>query len=111
MKHTSQPQWTYNEFLAFLLLYAAHADLKVTEEEKEMLLEKISGNDYEHIRRKFMKENDYQRLQTILSCSDFYKDEASKDQLLKDLRDMFLADEKYTSIEKAVFMGLRRILQ
>jgi hypothetical protein len=71
----------------------------------------IDENDYKHLLKQFKKENDYQRLQTIQSCSEFYKDEASKDQLLKDLRDMFLADEKYSSIEKAVFMGLRRILK
>lgn len=103
--------WTYKEFLAYLLLYAANADFVVTEEEKEMLFSRIYTQEYEIIHKDFENENDYTRLQTIISFREkYYKDEVSREKLLKDLKDMFLADQKYNSVEKAIFMGLRKIL-
>ena len=38
------------------------------------------------------------------------KDLSAQGKLMNDLKDMFLADEKYSSEEKGIFMGLRRIL-
>ena len=40
------PKWNFEEFTTFLLLYASHADLDLSEEEEEMLKKKL-----EHIRK------------------------------------------------------------
>lgn len=106
-----KPDWTYNEFLAYLLLYAANADFVVNEDEKEILFSKVKLEEYNHIRRAFEEGNDYDNLQTIISFrEEYYNDEESVDKLLMDLKDIFLADHDYPSVERAIFIGLRRIL-
>ena len=69
---TQKPNWTYNEFLAYLLLYAANADLGVNRDEKEMLFSKVSFEDYKHIRKVFEDASDYESLQTILTFREEY---------------------------------------
>lgn len=103
--------WSYNDFMAFLLMYAASADFQLADEEKEMLFSKVDLKDYRHVHRLFERQNDYQRLETIRSFRGrYYKNEADREKLLKELKDMFLADNRYDSVEKGFFMGLRRIL-
>lgn len=104
--------WTYEDFMAYVLLYAASANLEINDDEKKILFSKVKYNEYEHVQNVFENENDYDRLQTIQLFRDkYYNDEAALDKLFKNLKEMFLADEKYDSIEKAFFMGLRRILK
>lgn len=104
--------WTYQEFLAYLLLYAANADQVVTTEENDILLSKVRYNEYEHIRKCFDSENDTNHIETISSFRDqYFSNEEAKDNLFKDLKEMFLADETYDTIEKAMFMGLRKNLK
>ena len=98
--------WTYLEFLAYLLLFAANADLETREEEKEVLLIKVNSEEYDRVLKHFEKDNDSLRLQTIKSFREkYYKDPAAQERLMNDLKDMFLADEKYSS-EKKAFHGL-----
>ena len=47
----------------------------------------------------------------MLFKEDYYKDEASVEKLLNDLKDIFLADHDYDSAEQAIFIGLKRILK
>jgi len=104
--------WSYNEFLAYLLLYAASADFEITEEEKEVLFSKVNEEEYKHIVKDFNAVNDWDRLQAIISFREqYYNDEAAREKLFKDLKEMFLADEKYTNLERCVFIGLSRILR
>jgi hypothetical protein len=106
-----KPDWTYNEFLAFILLYAAHADFDVTREEKEILFSKVGVDEYRSIKKSFDSKNDYERLQTIkLFREDYFSDDAGIEKLLSDLKELFLADEEYNSVENAVFLGLKRNL-
>lgn len=106
-----KPNWSYNEFLAYLLLYAANADFEVSKEEKEVLLSFVDKHDYKAVLKDFESRNDYERLQFIeMFKEDYYNNDMALEKLLADLKEVFLADDQYNSIEKAVFMGLRRIL-
>lgn len=108
---SDKPQWSYNEFLAYLLLYAANADFEINEEERKLLLSGLNTYDYNKISKAFDKCNDYERLQIIGTYRDlYYPDDESKEKILNDLRNVFLADEEYNSVERAVFMGLRKVL-
>lgn len=106
------PSWSYNDFLAYLLLFAAVADFKITPEEKEFLFSRVDIDNYEHIHKEFDKANDYERLQTIMSFREkYFGTDEQKLGLFNDLKDMFLADDHYPSVEKAIFTGLKRILK
>ena len=42
----SDLKWSYNEFLAFLLIYIAHVDMEFAEEEKAMIKTKFGEDIY-----------------------------------------------------------------
>ncbi len=82
---TQKENWSYKDFLAYLLLYAASADLKVTEQEKEMLFSKVNVEEYDHVQKHFEKENDYSRLQTIQSFrKKYYDNDKSIEKLFRE---------------------------
>ena len=106
-----KPDWTYKEFLAFVLLYAAKADFNVSKEEKQLLYSKVSKDEYRSIKKDYERWNDSKCLEKIkLFREDYFSSDEDLDSLLKDLKEMFLADEEYNSVENAIFIGLRRNL-
>ena len=59
--------WTQQEFMAYLLLYAAHADIEYSEEERNYILSRIEYRVYRRIFKEFSLDNGYQQIQKILA--------------------------------------------
>jgi uncharacterized tellurite resistance protein B-like protein len=60
-----------DDFTCYLLTYVAEADLKVTPAEKDLILEHVTPEKYEVIKRFIDNRSDYENLQLI----DYYKNE------------------------------------
>lgn len=107
--HTTN--WTKEELYAYILIYCAAADFIETEEEKEFLLEKIDIPNYKELHKEFEKDNDYSRIQKILKTLESLdiKDETI-DDLFKDIKDLFLADDDYSILEQNLMRELKRLL-
>lgn len=104
--------WTHQELKAYMLLYSAHADYIVTEEEKEYIKSKIDDVAYQKIRREFEKDNDYQRIQKIHSTIerlDYSKDEI--DEAFQSIKDLFLSDGEMDILERNIYRGLKQLLK
>ncbi len=104
--------WTRKEFKAYLLLYASETDQVITEEEKELILENISKGDFEKIREELAHDNDYQSIQKILYNIEKYnysKEDISG--LLRDIKNLFLSDGHFDTVEKNMLLALKRLLQ
>ena len=65
-------EWNFDEFLAFLLIYASHADIDFSREEEERIKALVSNEIFEDIYAQFNVMTDYQALETILSYKDIY---------------------------------------
>ncbi|MBL4668469.1 MAG: hypothetical protein HRT73_16555 [Flavobacteriales bacterium] len=103
--------WTRNEFKAYILLYCANADFIETPEEIEMIKSKIDGDTYKSIHKDFDNDNDYQSLQKILSTlKRFEYSEAEIDVLFGKIKDLFLADGEYGTVEQNLYLGLKHLL-
>lgn len=103
--------YTKDEFITFLLLYAAHADAEFTQEEKDMILDHANGETYQKIYDDFVDKNDYQAIQTILSYRDkYFPSEEAKTELLSDVKDMFCADGEFSSFEREILHLLQRLM-
>jgi hypothetical protein len=61
------PKWNFQEFSAFLMLYAASADLKVTSDEKEAILQKVNEESYEKIWKVYHSISDINKINLIIS--------------------------------------------
>jgi hypothetical protein len=105
-------QLDITEYLAYILLYAANADFEMAKEEMKIIRETVSREDFRRIRKSFNESNDAERLAVIMHYRHPYIDILmDTPSLLKHLNNLFMADERYPSIEIAVFIYLKRLLQ
>ncbi|MGB0897106.1 MAG: hypothetical protein ACPGU9_01890 [Flavobacteriaceae bacterium] len=104
--------WTNDEFLAYTLLYSAHADYFFDDEEKDLILSKIDNNIYDDVLRELSKDNDYQSLQKILAYTQEHKFNNNEiDLLLYEIELLFMCDGEYDVLEKNMMMNLTHLLK
>ena len=105
--------WTYTDFLTYLLILGAQADLRVTEEEKEQIIHKVGEENYVRIKRVFDRQNDSQHIDTV---SDLYKKYETqiggKENLVKEIRNIVIMgkDGKEHVMDRYMLMMLKKIL-
>lgn len=106
-----ETHWSYQEFLVYVLLYAANADLDIKPEERELIVEKVDTTVYASIKKEFNKDNDYWQLEKIKAyCKLHLTEEEAKNRLFKDIEELLWSDGEFSAIEKSFFRALKRIL-
>ena len=109
--HTLPENLSYDEFLAYLLTWAACCDNELNEEEKELIVRKVGDAGFVEIKAAFDHHKDYQRLALIESYREkYYATAGEVEKLLADLKEIFLADEEYNSVEQSYFIMIRHLL-
>ena len=58
--------WTKDEFLAYLIIYAAQINQIETEEEKEFIKSRFDSKTLKKIYKEINSDNDYQRIQKVM---------------------------------------------
>jgi hypothetical protein len=107
----SQLKFSYNEFLALILLYVSHSDASIDEAEKLEVKLKIGKSTFHHIIPVFESMSDAEILQAIADYKGVYFPTAEqKREILKDMSDVFFADGAYSVTEQSVFKMLERII-
>jgi hypothetical protein len=103
--------WNSNEFITFLLLHASHADLEFTDDEKEVIMERVSPDVFEEIYASYEEMGEFEVLQTILDYKGlYYPTNDRKNELLDLVKQQFHADGVVTSLEKSLMMFLEKLL-
>jgi uncharacterized tellurite resistance protein B-like protein len=104
MKKNDLPtDWSYAEFHAFVMLYAANADSRITPEEIDVIRPTLSAEDYDAVYKTFKSCSDMEIIDHILSYRDrYFPNEAAKKQLLSDMETIFKADNNFSAIERSV---------
>jgi thiosulfate/3-mercaptopyruvate sulfurtransferase len=103
--------WSYDDFLAFVLLYAANVNIDLASREKQLIIDKVGREKYAKASKCFASCNDYERLQTIISMKDrFYPTEQEKEKVLRNIKELFLADGKFDHLEKSLLLSLKRFM-
>ena len=103
-------KWSLEEFKAYLLLHAAKADQKIADEEIYILQNKFPAELLHNISQEINRDNDNQRIEKLLKYinhRNFTKDQ--KEALLNDMKEIFLADGEFETIEYAVYRFLKKI--
>ena len=104
-------KYNYNEFLAFLLLYASHADLDFSPEEKNKIMKLIPNDDFDNIYKDFINVNDFQALQIILAYKGvYYPTPEQKEELISKLVVQFFSDGNFDPIEQELLHFLEKLL-
>jgi hypothetical protein len=101
----------HQEFLAYLFLYGASADLVIQKTEIDLILERVGKERYEKALELFEGKSDYERLQFILSHkAEHFPTEEEKEKVLGQLKEIFYADKDFSVMEQNIFRILQKIL-
>lgn len=107
----SELKWSYNEFLAFLLIYIAHVDMEFSEEEKDFIRLRVGDSTYDKMVLEFEDMTDYQAFQSILDYKGvYYPTPEQKQELLDKMVAIFHADMDFNIMEKGVLQFMERMM-
>ncbi|MBK8625791.1 MAG: hypothetical protein IPN86_09595 [Saprospiraceae bacterium] len=107
----SELKWSYNEFLAFLLIYISQVDMEFAEEEKAMIRNKVGEQTYDKMVAEFEAMSDYKAYETILSYKGVYFPTIEqKNELIDKMKDLFHADADFNIMEKELLHFLDKMM-
>ncbi|MEM1323813.1 MAG: hypothetical protein AAGG75_26365 [Bacteroidota bacterium] len=108
---SEQPNWNFEEFSTFLLLYAADADLVLSPEEETLMKARLNEQSYEKVKTQYDSLSDYQRVQTIMSFKGlYYPTVERRDELIALIKKQFMADGDYSLLEKNMLRLLEKLM-
>lgn len=109
MKNT---EWTYEEFHAFAMLFAANADGKITADEEVLITPTLPPDSYANLKQMFRKCSDAEALDIILSYREKYcATPADKERILADMREIYEAHHGFEQIEREMHHMFERMLK
>ncbi|MBN1340811.1 MAG: hypothetical protein JXA03_15895 [Bacteroidales bacterium] len=104
-------QWSKEDFLAYVLIYAAYADFEINPQEREFILKKVERDEFDKILKIYRKHSDIEKAETVrLLAARYCKDLEDKCQIRKDIIKLFFADKDYTIMEKNFFIVIKKIM-
>ncbi len=99
-----------DEFLTFVLIYAAHGDKVVKESEIEYIKKRTSAELFERVFESFNSENHVQNFQVLVRHKEkFFPGKSGSQELLDEMEQVFVADGEYHDLEKKLFGSVRNI--
>ena len=102
---------TADDFKSFLLTYLAEADFKVTPEEREIILKHISPDRYESLKALIDRLSDFECLQVITDYKRTHlTDQNDLDELIKEMDEIYHANDHTSILEKNMMLGLKKVL-
>ena len=111
MNDTATQNWTYNDYLAYLMIYAASADLNFHDSEIETIRKRVGDECYDKVMEVFGEGNDMTKIQVIMDFKEkFIPDDETKQKVLDDMQSVFNADEDYGQAEQSIFVAVRKLL-
>lgn len=104
-------KWSYNEFLAFLLIYISHVDMEFVDEEKAMIRTKVGEASFEKMCIEFDSMSDYKAYETILAYKGvYYPTNEQKQEIVEKMKDLFHADMDFNIMEKELLHFLEKMM-
>ena len=103
--------WTYNEFLAFLLVYAGGMDSALSKEELKFIKERTQINDIEKIKTTVDSVNDIEAIEILDGYRKLYLDtKEKKEQTKSDLENLLKTPGTHSQLEKAGVHILEKLI-
>jgi len=104
--------WSYNEFLAFLMVYGAEMNQQLTHGELDFIKTRTGIQDIEKIKAKVDGMSDAEGIELIDSYKCKYlSTEESKNKAKSDLDDLLKTPGNHTQFEKVVVHLMERLLK
>ena len=104
-------EWTREVLEGYIFIYVANVDFHESYEEKEIISSKIDAETSGKLHREFAKDNDYEsltKIQDAMARLGYSADE--KEQLIEEVKNLFMADGNFDAAEKSVYKALKRVI-
>ncbi|MCB9296885.1 MAG: hypothetical protein H6559_27765 [Lewinellaceae bacterium] len=106
-----QTDWTYDEFSTFAMLYAASVNADVEPEDLALIRQRVDEKTFQKMKAVFDECSDIRCIDILRAYHDRYMaDEASRQRLLDDVRQLFEVDDKYTNFERELIHMFKMVL-
>lgn len=103
--------WTFQEFKTYVLLYAAHCNNFESKEEEAYITSKVDDVTFHKIHTEVVIDADDEKLTKIqLFISENNLTQEQKEEVLREVKEVFFADGTVDVNEKNGFEELKRIL-
>ncbi len=104
--------WTRDELVAYILLFAANSDFKESEEERHLIISKVDLQTFQDIHDEFDRDNDYQGIQKIMTSLEQHNyDKDDIDILMEDIKVLFFSDGDFDITEQNMLKCLNRLFK
>jgi uncharacterized membrane protein YebE (DUF533 family) len=104
--------WTYEEFRAYAMLFAANTDGQITADEENLIAPTLAPEQYAQVRQRFLQSSDAEALDIILLCKEKYcNTPADKERVLADMRSIFETHHRFTQIDLEVQRIFERLFK
>jgi len=108
---TKNTPWSKDELVAYILLFAANSNFIESNSEKNAIIAKVDMKTFQTIHDEFDSDNDYQSIQKIIQgLKDHNYTKEDLEELLSELKVMFLSDGEYDILEHNMMLWLRKII-
>jgi hypothetical protein len=107
----SKPQLSYNEFLAFLMIYAAEMNLELSAEDLAVIREKTGINNIEAIKAKVDELSDIEAIELIDQHREIYLgNKVDEDKVRQDLEALLHTAGTHSQLERAAVHILEKMI-
>jgi hypothetical protein len=104
-------RWSYNEFLAFLLIYIANVDIEFTEDEKALIRNCTGEATFDKMLIEFENMSDYKAYETILSYkSVYFPTPTEKQSIMEKMLEVCNVDDALNVMEKEIIHFMDRMM-
>jgi len=104
--------WTRDELVAYILLFAANSDFKEDNKERDIIISKVDMETFQDIHNEFDNDNDYQGIKKIMTSLEQHNYEKEDiDLLMADIKTLFFSDGEFNILERNMLKSLRRLFK
>tara|TARA_R110002049_G_scaffold239565_1_gene412866 strand:+ start:1104 stop:1439 length:336 start_codon:yes stop_codon:yes gene_type:complete len=108
---TKKPNWSKTELQVYILLLCANADKKETEEELDMILNKVPKKTFAKMYKKFHKHTEKKRLKKVDKVVENHEySEMELAAFRREMYEIFFSDCSFSMLEKRLDWTLDNIL-
>lgn len=104
--------WSREEFMAYVMSYAARLDVNHSLEERKFIREHVATPDYIFIQNLIKKDSDAEALEKIENYSNHHEFTLlDRDLILVEVKKMFEFNDENSAMEEGILLMLQKLFQ
>jgi uncharacterized tellurite resistance protein B-like protein len=104
-------EFSYDDFIAYVMIYAAYADLELSSEEKQLIQSKVNADHFDKLMQLYHEQSDMDHIDTFTAlCAKFCPEPEDKEKLLQDMVQLFEADHDFSLMEHNFLRALKHLI-